>query len=136
MTYYELLGVPRNATPEEIAKAYRDKARQFHPDKNPSPEAAIEIKKINEAYATLSDNNKRSMYNSKNPEPIVRPPKPKKTVVKKATGADYSRDPNLGNIINVPQRNVDIWGESWDKKKEHFVDSVRYEDQGAPDIRR
>ncbi|MGQ9621848.1 MAG: molecular chaperone DnaJ [Candidatus Caldatribacteriaceae bacterium] len=61
--YYEVLGIGRNATQEEIKKAYRRLARQYHPDVNPGDEEAAErFKEINEAYQVLSDPEKRAMY--------------------------------------------------------------------------
>lgn len=62
--YYEILGVPRNATGEEIKKAFRKLARMYHPDVNPGDKVAEEkFKDINEAYDILSDEQKRTEYN-------------------------------------------------------------------------
>ena len=60
--YYEVLGVKKNATEEEMKKAYRKLALQFHPDRNKSKDAEEKFKSISEAYAVLSDKNKRAQY--------------------------------------------------------------------------
>ncbi|MBV9790157.1 MAG: molecular chaperone DnaJ [Chloroflexi bacterium] len=60
--YYEVLGVGRTSTADEIKKAYRKLARQYHPDLNKEPDAESKFKEINEAYEVLSDTDKRSMY--------------------------------------------------------------------------
>jgi len=60
--YYDILGVPHNATLDEIKKAYRELALKYHPDRNKSKEAEEKFKEINEAYAVLSDPEKRKQY--------------------------------------------------------------------------
>ncbi|MCL3818248.1 molecular chaperone DnaJ [Aeromicrobium wangtongii] len=60
--YYATLGVGRDATPEEIKKAYRKLARQLHPDVNDAPDASERFKEVTLAYEVLSDPSKRSMF--------------------------------------------------------------------------
>jgi molecular chaperone DnaJ len=59
--YYGILGVPRDATADDIKRAYRKLARQYHPDVNPDPAAAERFKDINAAYEVLSDDHKRQI---------------------------------------------------------------------------
>src|SRR5919106_32367 len=60
--YYELLGVPRNATADQIRSAYRKLARQHHPDTSETSDAAERFKQVTEAYEVLSDPERRQRY--------------------------------------------------------------------------
>jgi curved DNA-binding protein len=60
--YYEALGVPRDASNEDIRRAYRKLARQYHPDVNKAPDAEDRFKEISEAYEVLRDDEKRQRY--------------------------------------------------------------------------
>jgi DnaJ-class molecular chaperone len=63
--YYNILGVNKGASEDEIKKAYRKMAMQYHPDKNSSPEAETKFKEAAEAYDVLGNSEKRSNYDRK-----------------------------------------------------------------------
>ncbi len=60
--YYEVLGVSKGATKDEVKKAYRKLSKKYHPDINKEPDAADKFKEVKEAYETLTDDNKRAHY--------------------------------------------------------------------------
>jgi DnaJ-class molecular chaperone len=106
MDYYQILGVDRNATHDDIVKAYRQKALQHHPDKNPdNPDAAGEFKKCAEAFETLSDRHKKHRYDTKTRHKFKRPKSKKKY-----KGDDFLNDPNLGNCKHGTAPMYDISG--------------------------
>jgi len=77
--FYNILGVERDVSPEEIKRAYRVLARRYHPDRNPDNAAAeVRFKDVNEAYRTLSDPDKRARYDRLGPlyTEDGRPPRP------------------------------------------------------------
>ncbi len=63
-TYYEILGVAKNATQDELKKAYRKLVRKYHPDVNKSPDATEKAAEINVAYEVLQDKEKRAEYDA------------------------------------------------------------------------
>ncbi len=63
--YYDILGINKNANPEEIKSAYRKQAVKYHPDKNPGDKAAEDkFKEASEAYSILSDKKKKENYDN------------------------------------------------------------------------
>ncbi|MBI1800065.1 MAG: molecular chaperone DnaJ [Chloroflexi bacterium] len=60
--YYDVLGVPRGASADDLKRAYRKLAMQYHPDRNKNADASAKFKEVNEAYEILSDDQKRSLY--------------------------------------------------------------------------
>lgn len=68
--YYEVLGIPKTASQDDIKNAFRSLARKYHPDVNKEPDAEEKFKEINEAYGVLSDPDKRAAYDRFGPEGV------------------------------------------------------------------
>ncbi len=66
--YYEILGVRKTASIDEIKRAYREQVLKYHPDVNKDPKAEVRMRELNEAYAVLSDEQKRQQYDAFGPE--------------------------------------------------------------------
>ncbi len=97
--FYNVLGIPRSATQDEVKKAYHALARRWHPDKNPGDDAASQrFKDITEAYRTLSDADKRKRYDRLGPlyREDGKPPRPEDVneVVTSMFGGLFSRGRN------------------------------------------
>jgi len=78
--HYVKLGVPRDATPEEIRSAYFEAARRMHPDANPDPDAQELFIQIQDAYEVLSNPEKRAQYETILPPPDITPPQISQTI--------------------------------------------------------
>jgi len=87
--YYEILGVQKKASKDEIKDAYRMLAMQYHPDRNKSPEAEEKFKEISEAYAVLSDDQKRQKYDAMGHAPLTNSTR-RKTSSEAQTSTPYS----------------------------------------------
>jgi len=72
--HYAILGVSPGATPEVIKTSYRRKANQYHPDKNPSLDAASRFREIQEAYEVLSDETRRKAYDDNRRRSLIDDP--------------------------------------------------------------
>jgi molecular chaperone DnaJ len=95
--YYKILGVERNATKEDIKKAYRKLAVQYHPDKNPgNKESEAKFQELAEAYGTLSDDQKKSKYD---------------------TGGSFFQSAGFNPFGNYPQS--DFWDDIFAKRSQN-----------------
>jgi curved DNA-binding protein CbpA len=115
---YDILGVSKNSSPEEIKRAYRQKAVALHPDKNPGVDTTSKMAKVNVAYSILSDPTKRSKYNSMGDMTVDA------EIPAASTTGNWSTNYWSGTRTKPPHD--DVWGSSkqkaspppWEKKKE------------------
>jgi DnaJ-class molecular chaperone len=136
MDFYQVLGIGRDATPDQIKASFRKLAIVWHPDKRPADreEAERKFKLISEAYDTLFDPMKKSVYDQRNPPKVkaTKPAKPAKQVV----NPKYS---NFTYIIDQPEPKFDLWGDPIvEKSPDAFKDSFagKYNDDfGMPQVR-
>jgi curved DNA-binding protein CbpA len=101
---YAILGVKSTATGDEIKKAYRKKALQFHPDKNPSATAEETFKEINKAYETLSDADKRRTYDLQQQKPYftTTTTSPSFAAAAKSASQQRKQDPSFKTSFHAP----------------------------------
>lgn len=98
--YYEVLGIPKTASRDQIKEAYKKLAMEFHPDRNKSPEAEGRFKEISEAYAVLSDDEKRRQYDSYGKESIHQT-YTEEDLFRGANFGDVFRDMGVGGINDL-----------------------------------
>jgi molecular chaperone DnaJ len=117
--YYEILGIDKTADEEAIKKAYRQKARQYHPDRNPGDDAAVEaFKKATEAYDCLSDPVKKSQYD------LLASPQPDTTFVYSSTNYTKTNDLFEGFFNTRPRQSG--WGQNIETEiLIEFLDSAK-----------
>lgn len=139
MSHYETLGVPKTASNDEIKKAYRGLSLKYHPDRNNTPEAKDKIRKVNEAYETLGDSNKRKEYDNRNAPRTTFPPNHPfannlnhEEIFKAFFNGNMNGVPNVHSNIRVFQngRPVNIRGRPEDIQKRVKV-SIQQSYQGA-----
>ena len=96
--FYEVLGVPKNASKDDIKSAYRKMALQYHPDRNKSPDAEEKFKQISEAYAVLSDDEKRKQYDTYGKEGVYQRYGSEEDVFRGADFSDVFRGTGFGGF--------------------------------------
>lgn len=96
--FYQVLGVQKDASKDDIKAAYRKLAMQYHPDRNKSPEAEERFKEISEAYAVLSDDDKRKQYDTFGKEGVYQRYGGQEDIFRGADFGDVFRDMGFGGF--------------------------------------
>ena len=124
---YEILGVPRNASSDEIKRAFRKLARRYHPDVNPGDKVAEEkFKDINEAYEILSDDGRRSQYDQFSRavgNKYTRPGFSRKT--NRSNRNDFSQFANIGSVNPFGDRDRNRNGSTQTRQRTGNYDDYR-----------
>jgi curved DNA-binding protein len=126
--YYEILGVAREAAPEEIKKAYRQLALKFHPDRNPGNRQAEErFKEISEAYGVLMDPEKRKQYDLLSRTPFGAGRRPDFAYTQEEIFRDIFNNPQANDVFSELGREFARMGFRFD---ERFFDHLFFGGQG------
>ncbi|OCT87408.1 dnaJ homolog subfamily B member 9 [Xenopus laevis] len=116
-TYYDILGVPKNASERQIKKAFHKLAMKYHPDKNKSPDAEAKFREIAEAYETLSDESKRKEYDQFGHDAFANGGK---------GGSDQHFHKHFNFNFDDLFKDFDLFGESQNSRsKRHFQNHFR-----------
>jgi curved DNA-binding protein len=126
--YYEILGVAREALPEEIKKAYRQMALKFHPDRNPGDRQAEEqFKEISEAYGVLMDPEKRKQYDLLSRTPFGAGRQPDFSYTQEEIFRDIFNNPMASDVFSELRREFARMGFRFD---ERFFDHLFFGGRG------
>ena len=126
--YYKILGVSREAAPEEIKKAYRQLALKFHPDRNPGDRQAEEqFKEISEAYGVLMDPEKRKQYDLLSQTPFGAGGRPDFSYTQEEIFRDIFNNPMASDVFSELGRDFARMGVRFD---ERFFDHLFFGGQG------
>ena len=126
--FYKILGVSREAAPEEIKKAYRQLALKFHPDRNPGDRQAEDrFKEISEAYGVLMDPEKRNQYDLLSRTPLGGGGRPDFSYTQEEIFRDIFRNPQASDVFSELGREFGRMGFRFD---ERFFDRLFFGGQG------
>ncbi|MDF0650815.1 MAG: DnaJ domain-containing protein [Nitrospira sp.] len=123
--YYEVLGIGRTATRDEIKHAYRQMALQYHPDKSKAPGAAEKFRELAEAYAVLSDDTKRKEYDTTGHAGVS----------ERWSADDLMRDFQFGDFFGGRFGDLSgIFGDLFDRRMRPGATALRLGGKGMPKV--
>ncbi|XP_040266873.1 dnaJ homolog subfamily B member 9 [Bufo bufo] len=125
-TYYDILGVPKNASERQIKKAFHKLAMKYHPDKNKSPDAEAKFREIAEAYEILSDDNKRKEYDLSGHDAFTTGGRP---------GSDKHFHQHFNFNFDELFKDFDFFGESQNSRSKRHFDNTHFRSQQDPSHR-